>query len=174
MKLICLLFLIPFAAFSATQKLRFKDQQFLVSMPQDWKAVNELYGIPITLLGPMINNETRAVIQVIPTGEKSSTLTIKDSEDFSKKYAEGRRQWIKSQNGNVIDILPGKLSQTSKGILILEAGVSYQIHQKSFAERTYYVQCPKQIVHLKIVLNVGLIQSMPTAESIVRSFQCDG
>lgn len=142
-------------------------KDFTVNIPEGWREVKDLYGIPVTLLGPSITPKPRAVIQIIPTDLPPAKMNETEAVSFGTKYAEGRKNWIKDQDGEIYDILPGKFEKDR-----LVAGFSYRLNQKSFIERTYYVNCAKRLFHLKIILNFENRDQLSESESIVRSFSC--
>ena len=140
---------------------------FNVDVPESWREVKDFYGIPVTLLGPSVSPKPRAVIQIVPTDLPPGKMDEKEAIGFGMKYGEGRTKWVAEQEGELLELLPGKFEDGR-----LTAGVSYRINQKSYLERTYYVNCKKRMVHLKIVLNFENREQLPECESIVRSFSC--
>lgn len=168
----CFIFLVlPSSALS--KSLVYKDQKFSIDVPEGWREVKDLYGIPVTILGP-VQNQTRAVVQVIPTPLKEIDIKAENAKGFGEKYAEGRHRWLKEQNGQLIELQPGRFEVLKDGSKMLYAGVSYQMNKKAFIERTFYVSCPKKIFHLKVVQNFELVKELHKSEAIVRSFQCKG
>lgn len=164
-------FVLPSTALS--KSLVWKDQRFAIDVPEGWREVKDLYGIPVTLLGP-VKNQTRPVVQVIPTPLHAVEIKADNAKGFGEKYAEGRRKWLMAQNGKLIELLPGRFETLKDGSKMLSTGVSYQMNQKAFIERTFYVSCPKNIFHLKIVQNFELVNQLQESETIVRSFRCKG
>ena len=164
-------FVLPSVALSKT--LVWKDQRFAIDVPEGWREVKDLYGIPVTILGP-VKNQTRPVVQVIPTPLNAVEIKVENAKSFGEKYAEGRYKWLQAQRGKLIELLPGRFETLKDGSKMLYAGVSYQMNQKAFIERTFYVSCPKKIFHLKIVQNFELVNQLQESEAIVRSFQCKG
>lgn len=149
------------------KSVNWKDVSFKIKVPEDWREVKDFYGIPVTLLGPSVSPKPRAVIQIIPTDLPPAKMSESEAKVFGEKYAEGRKKWINDQSGEIYDILPGKFEKDR-----LIAGVNYRINQKSYLERTYYVNCRKRLFHLKIILNFENRNELPESESIVRSFEC--
>jgi hypothetical protein len=169
-------FLIFFCGMTPTafsKSLTWKDSTFSINVPSGWKEVKDLYGIPVTILGP-VQNQTRAVVQIIPTSIKAIDIKPENAKGFGEKYAEGRKIWLKAQNGVMIELLAGRFDTLKDGSHMLYAGVSYQMNKKAFIERTFYISCPKNIFHLKIVQNFELVKQLADSEDIVRSFQCKG
>lgn len=167
--LLAILLLLNFTAASASAKsLFYKDDKFSIDVPKKWREVKDLYGIPVTLLGPSVSPKPRAVVQVIPTSLPHGEMKKEDEKKFGEDYAEGRKRWVKEQGGEILELLPGKYEDNR-----LMAGVSYKLNQKRYLERTYYVNCPKKLYHLKIVLNFENLDSLKESEEIVRSFSCD-
>lgn len=162
---------LPEAALS--KSIAYKGHKFSIDVPEGWREVKDLYGIPVTVLGP-VQNQTRAVVQVIPTPLKEVEIKLENAKAFGEKYAEGRRKWLKEQNGTLIELVGGHFETLKDSSPMLYAGVSYQMNKKAFIERTFYVKCPKNIFHLKIVQNFELVKQLDASEAIVRSFQCKG
>lgn len=168
-----LIFLAGINPEAVAKSLTWKTDSFSINVPSGWREVKDLYGIPVTIMGP-VQNKTRAVVQVIPTPLKDIDIKAENAKAFGEKYAEGRHKWLKAQNGKLIELLAGRFETLKDGSKMLYAGVSYQMNQKAFIERTFYVSCPKKIFHLKIVQNFELVKDLPESEAIVRSFQCKG
>ncbi len=152
---------------AVAKTVEWKNVKFEIDVPEDWRAANDLYGIPVTILGPSVSSKPRAIIQIIPTDAPSVKMSEKEARSFGEKYAEGRKSWVRELGGEIYEILPGKFEEGK-----LTAGVSYRLNQKSYLERTYYVNCPKKLFHLKIVLNLESKNQLFKSESIVRSFSC--
>jgi hypothetical protein len=160
----CLLIL----PFSVTAKsVNWEEVNFKIDVPENWREVKDLYGIPVTLLGPSVSPKPRAVIQIIPTDAPPAPMSEKDAKAFGENYADGRKNWLKDQDAEILELLPGKFSGGK-----LSAGVSYRLNKKTYLERTYFVNCPKKLFHLKIILNLENRDELKTCESIVRSFAC--
>lgn len=151
----------------SAKNLSWKNIEFGINVPENWREVKDLYGIPVTLLGPSVSPKPRAIIQIIPTDLSPAKMNDTEAVAFGMKYAEGRRNWIKEQNGEIYELLPGKFEKNR-----LVAGVSYRLNQKSFIERTHYVNCAKRLFHVKIVLNYENRDQLSESESIARSFSC--
>lgn len=168
-----LIFLAGFNPEATAKSLTWKTDSFSIDVPKGWRDVKDLYGIPVTILGP-VQNQTRAVVQVIPTPLKHVDIKLENAKSFGEKYAEGRRKWLGEQKGKLIELVGGHFETLKDGSKMLYAGVSYQMNQRAFIERTFYVSCPKKIFHLKIVQNFELVNQLKESEAIVRSFQCRG
>ncbi|MFL5783562.1 MAG: hypothetical protein ACJ76H_03060 [Bacteriovoracaceae bacterium] len=153
--------------FVSAHPVEWNDVKFSIDVPANWREVKDFYGIPVTLLGPSVSPKPRAVVQIIPTDISPEPMSETDAKAFGEKYSEGRKKWVAEQEGELLELLPGKFEN---GRLV--AGVSYKLNQKSYLERTYYVNCKKRLFHLKIVLNFENRDELSQSESIVRSFQC--
>jgi hypothetical protein len=152
---------------AVAKTVEWKSHKFNIDLPKNWREAKDLYGIPVTLLGPSVSSRPRAIVQVIPTDAPFVKMSEADARSFGEKYAEGRKAWVRAQGGELYETIPGKFEEGK-----LTAGVSYRLNQKSFLERTYYVNCPKKLYHLKIVLNFENKSELSDCESIVRSFSC--
>jgi len=166
--LLVLLFALPAFARSVT----WKDAVFSVDVPKDWKVVNDLYGIPVTLLGPSVAPKPRAVIQVIPTNNSAVKVQASDVEKFDQQYVEGRKKWLAEQNGTLLEFRKTNFDVRADKTPMLSAGVSYQLNQKHYLEHTHYIGCPGRLYHLKLILNFENLGSLKEGEKIIRSFAC--
>ncbi len=163
-----ILIIFCFQIFPAVAKtVAWKNIKFEITVPYKWREAKDLYGIPVTFLGPSVGSKPRAIVQIIPTDAPDIKMSVQDARGFGEKYAEGRKNWVREQGGEIYDVLPGKFEDGK-----LTAGVSYRINQKSYLERTYYANCAKKLFHLKIVLNFENKNELSDCESIVRSFSC--
>lgn len=163
-----LLFTFPTFAKSVT----WRDATFSVDVPKDWKVVNDLYGIPVTLMGPSVAPKPRAVIQIIPTNNSAVKVQAGDVAKFDKQYVEGRNKWIREQSGTLLEFKKTQFETRHDKAPMLSAGVSYKLNHKHYLERTHYIGCPERLYHVKLILNFENLDSQKECEKIIRSFAC--
>lgn len=170
MRVLILLFI--FCSSVWAKPVTWKTYSFDIEHPADWKEVKDMFGIPVTILGPYQTNESRPVIQIVPVAEKSIAFTDAEVKKWNDNHDRNSREWIKRNNGKLEKLWPGVLEKRKDGTQQLVGGLAYQLNNLAFIEKIYYLSCPKNTWNFKILINQGSKEFLPIAEKIVGSFKC--
>ncbi len=162
----------PASAWSAPETYALDKNQIKVDLPFGWRAVKDLYGMPLQFFGPVRPNG-RAVVSITPTGQSANVNSL-DVQRESKDYAEGRKRYLKSRSGKLKSILPVSKIKTSEKVAGVSAGVDYEINGTDYVERTYYLGCKFQVFHLKSLVQANHpSEDHERAKALIRSFSCE-
>jgi len=162
----------PMVALASIQTFTLEKGTFNMDVPEDWQQANDLFGIPLTLLGPM-KDGSRPILSVTPTGQTVNfdTAALKKTE---KEYQNGRKEWVKSKGGNVISFEPYKTEKWSGITVAHVVGYRYKISEGEFNEHSFYVVCKDGLYHLKTVIRSDSEKEMNSLlNKTVKSFKCE-
>jgi len=144
---------------------------FSLEVPKDWKLSRNQFGLPFVLKGPQTKHG-RPVIAVNKLYEGQTIFQHERLEDISS-YKEERQAWLKETGGTELTYLPYRFRKLSEDVSIHQLGYRFQLGGVDFAEKTYYIQCPGQVYHLKSLYPLLEMQKAEyNSERMVKSFKC--
>lgn len=155
--------------------------KFDVNLPGDWKEVIDLYGVPVTLLGPFEEkSRSRAIIQIVPSpidpkkvkGKGYGNLNDEQLEKIGTEYLSMRKIALEKSGAKIEQVHTPRLRKIKSGQDLLEVGIRYFMEEKGFTVLSSYVFCPKELYNIRIFLRDGNLSKLPLAREIVGSFQC--
>ena len=79
--------------------IRYQDYRIHLKVPSEWRVERDLYGMPITALGPERNGE-RAVLSVQHTGVTDMKWEHSVIASTQKVYFDGRKEWLSNLDGS--------------------------------------------------------------------------
>jgi hypothetical protein len=171
-KILIILFLFSFHSFAKTETVEMaKNKKITLDLNDDWEFVKDLFGVPLTVLGPW-ENESRPVILYTPTGVNSDKFP---EEEFQKIFLDFRKEkeaWVKSLSGKLVSFEPMTTIKfkNAHGHYI---GAEFIIDDITFSERSFYLFCKKELYSIKWSLRDEHKKYLPELQRIVESFQCE-
>lgn len=153
---------------------KFKSDKAKIEVPKGWQNAEELFGIPLTILGPE-KDGSRPVINVTPTGIAQVKFDAKELEKSQSEYRDGKKQWLDSMKGTAVSFDD---YHTEKWTGIDEAhviGFRYKVAEVEFTEKSYYVLCKDKLYYIKTLMRASQEEaSSSTVTQTVKSFKCNG
>jgi hypothetical protein len=145
-----------------------------MDIPKDWQSAENLFGMPLTILGPHSEKDGRPVIGVVPTGIKDVMVDAKTSVEAEAHYRLGREAYLKNSDGKALSFDPVKVEQIAGAEDAISMGYTYQLFEKKFSEKSYYITCDKQLFHVKTLVGAGSQEKKfkSVLENAVKSFAC--
>ena len=174
MKLQCLLSLIFLFSRQVLAKEKFLLEKGLVviNLPAGWQASKNLFGIPLTLLGPS-DSGGRPIVSFTPTGINDLKFDQKSLEQNYAEYKSGREAWLNSKSGKSLEYFPYITDKRNDGVEWHRVGYSYELSEVKFLEYSYYILCGGQLFNAKTLLRQGHEKKyIKDTEEIIRSFEC--
>jgi hypothetical protein len=168
--LVLVFFVVPTAH---SHVITWNNKKFHIDYSKDWQTAQNFFGVPITLFGPMTAKNIRPVIQIIPSEAKALELSESELKVFNQKYPLEKKNWLKARNGQFLSFLPAGLESFGKDQKAIVAGLAYRLGDHSYTEKTFYLNCAKKVVQLKLLAPMGEIKSFEETEKVLRSFRCD-
>ncbi len=142
-----------------------------VDVPRGWESVEDLYGMPLALLGEEKEGR-RPVIFVTPTGVNNITFDSKALAKESKEYESGRRRWLASVGGSPTNFRKYASVQWPGANEVHSFGFDYELNGAKFSENSYYVVCNGALYHIKSLLPSDVADQASSVEKSLRSFSC--
>lgn len=146
---------------------------FSIKEPTKWKVVENMFGMPYSILGPNQNNDGRAVITVSPIAHKEFPIDFFRKTDYFSKFKENKKKWAKKVGGSILRFkheLEPNVAEIKNSYAI---EVSYVMNKKGFKEKSYYLQCRDKFYIIKYLIPLAIITDVEdVVEKSVLSFQC--
>jgi len=160
------------AATYAVSGTTIKHDQFSIDLPDGWTELDDVMGIPLLLVGPMVTGR-RPSISVSPTGLNARDLSLDRLKSEEKNFQKEKEEFLAQANAKILKFFPYEKSKWAKDIEVHVLGVEYEAAGLQFLDRTYYISCKGKLFHLKsmMLLNHGAKISDQVANS-VKSFRC--
>jgi hypothetical protein len=161
------------SAFAHADWIRYQNYKVQFNVPAQWKVVTDLYGMPITLLGPDRGGE-RAVLSVQHTPTTNYTFDQKELARTQDDYYTGRKEWLETQEqGKFVSKIPYHALYQGTNLDGFEIGYRYQIHGNQFEERSVQVNCDGRLYLVKTLAGEKVtVSDRATLEKLVNQFQC--
>lgn len=141
-----------------------------LDFPKNWKYEKNLLGLPHVLLTNDIPE--RSSLSITLTGLDNVKLPSKDLKQNQNQYQEGRKSWAQSRHAEIIEFLPYLETKTSDNKSIHSIGFKYKLGTQIYFEKSFYIECPKSLVHLKLLTPKDSPRILE-GESIVKTLKCD-
>jgi hypothetical protein len=171
--MILLLILLSNSAWGKTEHhVLDKTKHIQVYVPHGWESVKDLYGVPLTILGPWAN-ESRPVIMFVFTNLKKSTLSKNDFQNLFENFNEQKEKWVKSHKGQLIKYEPKKVVVFRKDFEGHYIGAEFKINDIHFVERSYYLYCKDEIYNLKYSIRDEHRVHLSSLHRIIEEFRCE-
>ena len=168
-------FLLLTHAQATTKTIPLKHGAVKIDVPSTWQEAKNLFGVELTLLGPS-ERENRPVVTVNSTSFSDFKF---DAEALKKgsgdeSYQEGRKKWLSKYEGEVKQFFPYESKKLMGGKVTDHVlGFQYTIGQNEFIEQAHYIQCPKNLYHIKtLVLAVDKEKYQSAIDNLINRFEC--
>jgi hypothetical protein len=172
MKRLFIYLLFPIGAMASTERFSLKTgHQITLNIPQGWETAKDLFGLPLTILGPF-SNESRPVLGVVPTKVKSEKMPEKEFKQFFDDFRKEKEEWVRSNKGELIDFDPTKSVEfkNARGHFI---GAEFKINNVTFLERSYYLFCKGELYNLKYSIRDEHKKYLSDLQKMVEEFKCE-
>ena len=169
------------AASTPSQVSDWTSESYLVNesnvdfeLPTNWISTEDLFGIPLTFLGPE-DSDGRAVVLVSPLRVPEWKFTPAMQDQFYTEYQAGRKASAEAE-GRVIESFDPLMSETWKsGAQAYCMGYRSGFLNQTFIERSCYVFCHDFLYHIKSLIRGSQETKYgKTVESVTKSFGCGG
>jgi hypothetical protein len=145
--------------------------KFSMPVKSGWQDPEDLFGMPLTILGPE-QDGARPVITVTPTTVAPSFDSKKLADD--REYKEGREAWLAKKGGKAIRYFPYAAEKWGKSVEVHSMGYEYTLNDHQFSEKTYFAMCKGKLFHLKSLIRQDQEKEFGEAvEATVRGFTCE-
>ena len=179
MKVLVLLFLsFSFAATAAVETHvilektgDIPEKTISVEVPKEWQSAKDLFGLPLSLLGPE-ENEARPAMSFSYTGMTKKIMTPEKFRELFKEMKQGKERWATKLGAKLLMFEQPTSVAITKEITGHFIGAEFMVQNEIFTERSYYLYCKDEVYHVKWMLREGQKKHMKDIETILRSFSC--
>lgn len=156
-----------------TQWIRYEDYKVLLNAPEGWRVERDLYGMPITVLGPERNGE-RAILNLQHTTIENLDFDHAMLKKTQKEYFDGRREWLSTLEGaRLLSTIPYRELSWKNGNEGYEIGVKYRLRGLDFEEKSIEVTCGNRLYFLKtLTSNKQTTEDAEVLKKMIQQLEC--
>ena len=179
-----LFFVFPISALAKRQIWKLKHGQVSVDLPTRWRAYQNKLGMDLILESPL--RRTSSHSRKLASAKNPSTLIFiqslgenQDHERTSKSfnavltdYEKNKRQQIKVLKGKPLLFFKKTTSKWSNKVTAHTRGVRYVVGHQKVEEHTLWIECKKQLFHMKIVFPQLNSSPVDTVNKFTKTFSC--
>ena len=140
-----------------------------IELNKDWKYEKNLMGLPHVFLSS--EKPERSTLSITLSGLASISLSPSSLKKNEDQYKEGRKKWAEERNIKITNFQSYDSFQVKAGQTIHEIGFDYLLNKTNYTERSYFLECPNSLVHLKILGTKGSAK-IKEAQNALKSVQC--
>lgn len=149
-----------------------KSKPFKMNISDGWRAVPNLFGIPLAILGPELKDK-RPVLSVYPGEANSKAISRTDLESLFVDFKKEKELWMQDEGGTLKSYEPITKVSFSKNLSGHFIGAEYVLEGETFVERSYYLYCKEELYNLKYTFRNDQLTHLKSAQQMVENFQCD-
>jgi hypothetical protein len=171
MRVLLLLILCCSSSWAKVQEHVIQGKTISIDVPAEWETVKELYGMPLSALGPE-ENGLRPAMSFSFTGMTKKIMTVEKFQSLFKDFKQTKTKWVNKYKGKLLmfeEMTPVTFSKDIQGHFI---GAEFIVDDITFAERSYYLYCKDEVYHVKWLIRDEQRKHMKDIEQILRSFSC--
>ncbi len=138
---------LPISVSASVQKLETELGSVYVPQLPQWELGRNMYGMPFIYFSPRANGQ-RSNISFTFTGvdvELDLAVMGKDAEGFRRL----KENWAKTVEARIDSVIPYRSWKNQHDHTVHEVGVSYTHEGKRYLEKSFYVNCRRQLVYSK-------------------------
>ena len=152
---------------------RYQNYKIKLDVPTGWKIERDLFGMPITVLGPERNGE-RAVLSVQHTPVIGMEFNHQNIIKTKNQYYEGRKKWADSlEDASFLSEIPYQHLKLENGSDGFEMGFRYHARNLDLEEKSIQLNCGNRLFLIK-TLSSNKIPETDSAElaKLVSGLDC--
>lgn len=173
MKLFIVLCLLSFGANAKVQSFTLDGgKKVSVDVKENWEAAKDLFGIPLTVLGPW-ENDSRPVVTILPTDLKKEDISEAEFKKHFENFKKEKDTWVRSHSGELLSYEPVTSVEFRKDLLGHYIGAEFKINNIHFIERSYYLYCKGEVFNLKYSMRDEHRKYTDDLKKVVEDFRCE-
>lgn len=173
MKLFIVLCLFSFGVNAKIQSFTLDGgKKVSVEVKENWEAAQDLFGIPLTVLGPWAN-ESRPVVTILPTNLKKEDISKEEFKKHFENFKKEKDEWVQSHSGELLSYEPVTSVEFNKDLLGHYIGAEFKINNIHFIERSYYLYCKGEVFNLKYSMRDEHRKYTQDLQKVVEEFKCE-
>lgn len=171
MPVIFLLLCLSLTAFAKVEVHALEKKKVTIDVPENWESVKDLFGLPLTVLGPW-ENSARPAMSFLYTGMEEKKFPKSEMEKLFTTYKSDKKEWTEAKEGKLLslDLLTPVKMGSNSGYFV---GSEFEINNLHFIERSYYIACGGFFYNIKYSIRKSQQKYISDLEKIIGSFKCD-
>jgi hypothetical protein len=146
---------------------------FRIELKKDYQLHKNFLGLPYVFIkkeSPDFNSS----LSVTPTGLEAKSLDMDVLKKKYDQYKNGRKKWALKNRHTISKFYPFNYFENNSKAKITESGYEYKkSNGEENAEKSYYVLCPKEMFHLKLLTNKKFMNDkISTLEKALKNSTC--
>ena len=122
-----------------------------ISSLPSFKLYQKFLGLPFVLI-EQNGRSKKSSVTITPTGIAKIQLEEKLLRSNYDQYREGRKQYASKRGSEILDFLPPLFFNNQSKAQVVSSGYKYKKRNGTKnIERSFYVLCPLEAFHLKIL-----------------------
>jgi hypothetical protein len=142
----------------------------IITLEREWTLLKETLGIPFLFVSK--GDNPNSSIGITFTGIKNAALNPKSLKTTQDKYRVGRKKWAKKSDAKILLFKDYKNFKNKNKLSVHSVGHNYKQNNKLFFETSYYLECPKNFVHIKTLIYEKHNRLKSDAARAIESFKC--
>lgn len=172
MKVFVFLLMVSFGVQAKIQSFDLEGKKVSVEVKDNWEAAQELFGIPLAVLGPWAN-DSRPVLSILPTNLKKKNAPAEEFKKLFEDFKKEKDEWVQSHNGELLSYEPVKSVKFRDDLFGHYIGAEFKINSIHFIERSYYLYCKGEVFNLKYSMRDEHRKYTEDLQNIVEGFKCE-
>jgi hypothetical protein len=167
------LLLLTTVAYAKTESFELKEKKKVtVTYPEGWETIKDLYGIPLSVLGPFAN-ESRPVLSIVPTNLKQEKHSPEEFKKIFDDFKADKEEWVQSHDGKLIKFEPATVVEPRSDLKGHFIGAEFYMNGIHFIERSYYLYCKNEVFNLKYSIRDEHRKYINDLQKMVGAFKCE-
>lgn len=134
-------------SYARSMELKKNTRSIFIEKLPKWKLGKDLFGMPFIYFSPQTNGQ-RSNISFTDTGANLE-LDVKALADNQNDYKKGKEAWANTVGAIPLEFTPYEVKVNKLGHKIHQIGFSYKHEDKTYFERSNYIECRGKIIFSK-------------------------
>jgi hypothetical protein len=141
-----------------------------IQLEGKWSLLKQTLGMPFLFVSH--KSDPNSSISITFTGIDNAALNPKSLSSGQSKYRNGRDKWALKVGVKILSFQAYKSIKNKNNITVHSIGHQYKHKSWVFDETSYYLECPKNFVHIKSLIYDKHNKLGSDAARAVESFKC--
>lgn len=173
MKILLVALIVSSAAYSKTVTFELEGKhKVTITHPEGWETAKDLYGLPLTVLGPFAN-DSRPVLTIVPTNLKEELHSPAEFKKVFDGFKTAKEEWVTNHKGNLLKYEAVTSVEPSKSLKGHFVGSEFALNGVHFIERSYYLYCKKEVYNLKYSIRDEHRKYIKDLQKMIGDFKCE-
>jgi hypothetical protein len=163
-------FLLISTSYASAFVIQHQAKKTTINLSKKWYYLQDSFGVPHLFITK--NEIAKSSISLTFTGLKEVKLSELGLSKTQGKYRQKRREWAKKRGVKLQSFHDYKPFKNKNKLQVHSVGMVYSLGKRIFDEFSYYIECPKEFIHIKSVIIHSEDDVKREARSVIDSFAC--